>query len=1274
MMPPSPLKNPDTTSPFGAHREGFALIVSLTLMGFVVLLALGLSLTAQIELANTRSMTQLTEARANAIFGLKTAIGQLQKELGPDQRATAPALLLKQEGNAEQSLLSDDDPRRYWVGVWDTANLSSVNGNEKTWMQAPNALHESWLISGMKDALKGKLPEINTGLGEGGEPADDSVAIMAGAGSVGSDDVDQYVFAPKVDIENSMGWDASYAYWVSDEAQKAPIALVDERYTDATTVPDAYHSRLDLMAPERVGISSLENLKGYDLTDSSQASVLEKVQNLSEAAFLSGNDLPTTAAAWKTTLGEYYHDLGVGAINLQTDVRHGGLKKDLSLLFELDDDTFAETPYGGEESTRLDAPPTDEDYVDAYTDTPVAYLFKYPVPDVAADAYIRGPTWHFLRSYYRIAKSISHPETTPTATARAYRPNTEDFSLHGSSARDYGYVSAMITSNSGDVSKGNNFVNTSVKGSGGLSDTTEVVISQLTEHEMAPLAVRLYLIFGFVNVNMNPVWRIQRDTEGDPVYRNPNNYRLQDEGPGTIIAPVIQPVAVVWNPYNTRLSFNAYKIAFNQPNLRFKVSWMEGTESRGYEATLKDLIGDSVQERMSDGTILNDDFSYFEFLVANSPDGSSPITLEPGEQKIFSANTFKHNGNILTQGEVLFLEEGWHTDGGILLHREEGCTRTFRRAGQVDNIPDGASVSVEVQWVNPDSGNPYGKHVKLVRLNGIKNAEAGLYEYVLTDTSSIAQGGNRQTDDHELRSIGASYYDSSGAQTVFNNMNPISGISPFGSNAYPFLAIEISLSPAKSGSASPMEMLGNTNPFGIIGSSLQNGKLTPDRYQVHVEPLGGPGDYSSLRPQIALDGTEDTYFGYSFSAADGSSRTVMEELPTTPLWSLGALQHANISRSSSLPRNAIGNAQSPPYFEADDLSLHKEYGDSIKPSLYDISYLSNEALFDEFFFSSLAPDYDQDDVEEYLKDALDTAEENNTQLPLPNRRFTALHSADQAEEIHDELVATDGYLKTAAYWAPKGGFNVNSTSVPAWKAFLGANYGRAYQYLNNGALEDDTENEALFSRFSLPVAETGNTSNSRDDWNAPIRLSDAQLTTLAEAVVDEVKARGPFLSLADFINRRPGGVSEEQQRQGTLARAIDQSGVNDTVAARGEVAYNGSDIESAFIGENTLKNTAAGIPGWLTQADVLTPLAPYLSVRSDTYTIRSYGEVRDPGSGTITGRAWCEAQVQRLPEYIDPDTNEPWDSAVTGNLSPTNKEFGRRFVVVSFRWLNKDEI
>jgi hypothetical protein len=94
-------------------------------------------------------------------------------------------------------------------------------------------------------------------------------------------------------------------------------------------------------------------------------------------------------------------------------------------------------------------------------------------------------------------------------------------------------------------------------------------------------------------------------------------------------------------------------------------------------------------------------------------------------------------------------------------------------------------------------------------------------------------------------------------------------------------------------------------------------------------------------------------------------------------------------------------------------------------------------------------------------------------------------------------------------------------------------------------------------------------------------------------------------------------------------------------------------------------------PGWLTQADVLCTLGPLLTVRSDTFLVRAYGDTANPATGAVEGRAWCEAVVQRVPDYVDAvDAAE----AAAGALSETNRIYGRRFEIVRFRWLSADEV
>ena len=65
--------------------------------------------------------------------------------------------------------------------------------------------------------------------------------------------------------------------------------------------------------------------------------------------------------------------------------------------------------------------------------------------------------------------------------------------------------------------------------------------------------------------------------------------------------------------------------------------------------------------------------------------------------------------------------------------------------------------------------------------------------------------------------------------------------------------------------------------------------------------------------------------------------------------------------------------------------------------------------------------------------------------------------------------------------------------------------------------------------------------------------------------------------------------------------------------------------------------TGANMPGWVMQADLLSPLAPVSSPRSDTFTIRVMGE----NNGVLNAKAWIELVVQRVPDYVKADVDSP---------------------------------
>jgi hypothetical protein len=184
-------------------------------------------------------------------------------------------------------------------------------------------------------------------------------------------------------------------------------------------------------------------------------------------------------------------------------------------------------------------------------------------------------------------------------------------------------------------------------------------------------------------------------------------------------------------------------------------------------------------------------------------------------------------------------------------------------------------------------------------------------------------------------------------------------------------------------------------------------------------------------------------------------------------------------------------------------------------------------------------------------------------------------------------------------------------------------------------------------------------------------LSDAQLHSLATAIVERVRAHGPFRSLAEFVNRPLNAPTEEGRLSGLLQAALDTvvNPPSSLAPAAGLPAMAGPSPGLAWpAASQGHRSTLA--PGWLSQADVLGAIGPVLAVRSDTFLVRAYGDAVNPATGAVESRAWCEAVVQRLPDYVDP-ANPP--ETATG-LSTTNQTYGRRFEIVQFRWLAPEDV
>ena len=135
----------------------------------------------------------------------------------------------------------------------------------------------------------------------------------------------------------------------------------------------------------------------------------------------------------------------------------------------------------------------------------------------------------------------------------------------------------------------------------------------------------------------------------------------------------------------------------------------------------------------------------------------------------------------------------------------------------------------------------------------------------------------------------------------------------------------------------------------------------------------------------------------------GESNPVMIELPTSPVLSLGKLQHANISIHAHMPALAVGNSLASVYIPKNQVftTFENYYYDPVLKQeriFYDLSYLMNEALWDSYFFSSYSLPYDagRDDYDESgssVSDMFDAVAAGNQSLP--NSRMSLYSSASE---------------------------------------------------------------------------------------------------------------------------------------------------------------------------------------------------------------------------------------------------------------------------------------
>jgi len=408
------------------------------------------------------------------------------------------------------------------------------------------------------------------------------------------------------------------------------------------------------------------------------------------------------------------------------------------------------------------------------------------------------------------------------------------------------------------------------------------------------------------------------------------------------------------------------------------------------------------------------------------------------------------------------------------------------------------------------------------------------------------------------------------------------------------------------------------------------------------------------------------------------------ELPTGPMQTIADFRRSNALTSPYLPNfvQPVANSSVSPFMSTARVI---ETGVTSYP-LLDHSVLANYALYDRFYFSTIAPVGTKTSTNA-LSDFL------GNRAPLLTQSFVAyIPSGKTATTVATELLnagrpTTNAYQLAAEYQMVKGAFNVNSTSVAAWKAVLGSmrNTPVPIMWSRTGTLEMRNTSSNPITPMSLvnggiatdAAVNSALTDNARtNQWNGFRDLTDAQLQTLAERIVEQVRARGPFLSMHEFVNRQIGANSP-LTRMGALQAALETSQVNNAVFTT-QIPITAANVSDAALYRNrtveaNVGNPAEGAPGWITQGDLMRIIEPLATVRSDTFVIRVCGEALNADGG-VTARAYAEAVVQRMPEYINPVDRPSLNAYTAASAAPLNKAFGRRLQVISFRWLSQQEV
>lgn len=1197
--------------PPSTQRQGFALVIALSLMAFVLLLILSITTLVQVESSSAKTTQNTLSAQQNALLGLQEALGTLQQTAGPDQRITATGSLWNSHGKGAQHLM----------GVWSSADedLDGLpDGTFQRWMLSQNNSNAAEVIGLVQNDQPVGF------IGNRYANTDDDYVLLVGSGSTiddsGEPDALQGVVAQKKPVTGNSGQtEGNYAWWVGDEGVKASMAFIN---------PSA-RTPSPTMSMPRV---SLEVIDPLDFIPYDDAALL-KLQSPSDLVHLPGATIDA--------IKENFHSVTHQSRGVQSSTRNGGLKQDLSLLFEMDEDSWKASDFVANSPTLYENAPV-------VGNVPLLFLLgreqKIDGLDVnitVGDNKLYGPTWNTLRDYYRSYKAVTDRDTNPTIQARPAYPAVSDMPYDTHMER-WNHSSSRQQLRQ---SMGKNDPATSTNAAFAAGATHADGADDQSFVRMAGGARCPYLSRLTLQISIEVV----------------------DNLDGTYSATwVLVPVLYLHNPYNLTITTN---------------------ESR----FLWSMAGNVLLYNINDG-------SAKVFSVQDDVTPDTPVWNDQGvgeAQFIIPSSSFK-------PGEVIAFTPQRGTWGSSVNMQRADSSINFSKGG------DGLSLPTK-------------------QLEGITSA-ADIFRTLYTTQGWVKFGWEMQNNsgDYDMLStimcmdadkmLGFGWRSKGWAAWDRATLNATRSwsVSELVGVRTPITTFDIYVKPVDlvyPASNNP-DLKALAFPSFIASNPLSSGE---DRFSADTQ---GSVLVSPLRNGYVADGTMDTQIisdglngqgqGYWGLGIDyGSSLTPVLDVPTAPIHSLGHLQHANLLDQPHYPALAIGNSFTSPFLQNNTSLFHtfwknyQQYQEaSGRKCFYDLSYLANHALWDDYFFSTIAPQESDDSYNDAsretagnVSDMLDAVLDG--QRTLHNPRIQ-IHK-DASEPTSTTKALLSDYKTSASRLMVNGAFNINSTSVAAWRAFLAGLKDADLQRSNQGSLvADEITDDAAFLRHSIPngsaVIEDAYTDQS--SWIGFRALNESELDALSDAIVDEIKLRAlelgdngnpsPFGSLSNFVNRMPYADNADYTHLGLLQAAINKAGLNDRFnnatefdtthwnSSKSDIMHSSNsnwnqNNRADFANPDCRISTAAAASTYSLQSDILQQIAPYISTRSDTFKIRSYGEHLNPLTGEPEGKAWLEAVVQRSPIPVNPSASNPQE--------PENPNImGRKFEIVSFRWLGQEDI